>query len=244
MNTTVAKSLAVRLSLLCLLLCLPSSVQTEQLPIKTYTIESGLSHDEVQYIAQDSHGFLWFCTGDKLSRFDGYRFTSYGKQDGFPFSSSNHFLESRKGVYWIATNGGGVSRFDPTAGNKANGSQALFIRYPIGDSTVTNRANFLHEDPAGNIWVGTDGGLFRLDGGDINGTFHRIKLGLRLYSDERVEVRCIVEDNVGNLRTFRQITAPVVESPWLILPVSDAHPSRSPLSTGEHTESEQAGTAS
>lgn len=182
----------------CLLVCLPISVRTEQLPIKAYTIESGLSHDEVNYIKQDSHGFLWFCTGDRLSRFDGYRFTSYGKEEGLAFSRANHFLESRRGVYWIATNGGGVSRFNPSAGREGSGPRALFTSYPVGDGTVTNRANFLHEDRAGNIWVGTDGGLFRLDGGDTGGAFHRVQLGLRLYADERVEIRCILEDGRGD----------------------------------------------
>ena len=42
----------------------------EQLPIKTYTTADGLARDQINRIVQDSHGFLWFCTAEGLSRFD------------------------------------------------------------------------------------------------------------------------------------------------------------------------------
>src|SRR5262249_2600237 len=57
---------------LFLLLCLAtgsSKSQAEQLPIKIYTTADRL--------VQDSHGYLWFCTAEGLSRFDGYKFTNY-----------------------------------------------------------------------------------------------------------------------------------------------------------------------
>ena|SRR5215475_9314925 len=65
---------------LFLLLCLAtgsSKGQAEQLPIKIYTTADGLVRDEINRIVQDSHGYLWFCTAEGLSRFDGYKFTNY-----------------------------------------------------------------------------------------------------------------------------------------------------------------------
>jgi ligand-binding sensor domain-containing protein/signal transduction histidine kinase len=183
----------------CLLLLLPAEAMTEQLPVETYTIASGLIHDEVYDITPDSRGFLWFCTGDGLSRFDGYRFTSYGVKDGLSFSRLNMLLESRAGVYWIATNGGGVSRFEPNASNDGSGARKLFAAYPVGNSSVTNRVNSLFEDRAGNIWAATDGGLFRLDGGDIKGSFHRVELNFKSHPEERAEVQELVEDAEGSL---------------------------------------------
>jgi hypothetical protein len=32
----------------------------------------------------DSRGFLWFCTNEGLSRFDGYGFTNYSTDQGLP----------------------------------------------------------------------------------------------------------------------------------------------------------------
>src|SRR5512143_4308285 len=58
---------------ICVLACVSS--QAERLPIKTYTTADGLAQNAVNQIVRDSRGFLWFCTNEGLSRFDGYTFT-------------------------------------------------------------------------------------------------------------------------------------------------------------------------
>jgi ligand-binding sensor domain-containing protein/signal transduction histidine kinase len=188
--------------LMSLLLIVWESARAEQLPVKTYTIADGLAHDQIRKIFQDSHGFLWFCTTDGLSRFDGYRFATYTAKNGLAFSFVNDMLESRVGVYWIATNGGGVSRFDPSAsalsGANATGKADLFITYRIGDDSA-NKVNTIYEDHSGNIWAGTDNGLFRLDGGNVVGTFKQVELGIRSRPDQIVEVEAMVEDDEGSL---------------------------------------------
>jgi len=59
-----------------------------------------------------SRGFLWFCTEDGLSRYDGYTFTNYGVEQGLPNRRVTDLLETREGEYWVAT-GGGLCRFNP-----------------------------------------------------------------------------------------------------------------------------------
>ena len=54
----------------------------EQLPIKTYTTADGLARNRVECIVEDPRGFLWFCAGGLLSRFDGYTFTNYEANQG------------------------------------------------------------------------------------------------------------------------------------------------------------------
>jgi len=54
------------------------------LPLKYYTTADGLAHNEINKIVRDSRGFLWFCTADGLSRFDGYTFTNFGTDQGLP----------------------------------------------------------------------------------------------------------------------------------------------------------------
>jgi ligand-binding sensor domain-containing protein len=58
------------LSLALLLLIAAFEADAQQLPIKTYTTADGLSHNSINRIVKDSRGFLWFCTGEGLSRFD------------------------------------------------------------------------------------------------------------------------------------------------------------------------------
>jgi ligand-binding sensor domain-containing protein len=97
-----------------LLLVPAASIRAEHLPIKTYTIADGLAHDLINRIRRDSHGYLWFCTREGLSRFDGYTFTNYAKGQGLPGRDVNDLLETRDGVYGVATDVG-VYRFNPMA---------------------------------------------------------------------------------------------------------------------------------
>ncbi|MGH9908410.1 MAG: two-component regulator propeller domain-containing protein [Pyrinomonadaceae bacterium] len=85
---------------------LVTQIHAEQLPLRPYTSVDGLAQDRVKRIVRDSRGFLWFCTGDGLSRFDGTRFTTYDAARGLSYPTVNDFLETRNGTYWVATNGG------------------------------------------------------------------------------------------------------------------------------------------
>src|SRR5713226_3852398 len=93
-------------------------ISAERLPLKSYTVADGLPNNVINKIVRDSRGFLWFCTGEGLSRFDGYSFTNFGVDQGLPHTTVNDFLETRSCELWIATNGGLVlfnPRGEPTA---------------------------------------------------------------------------------------------------------------------------------
>lgn len=64
-------------AVLALLSILSPFVLAERLPMRLYTTEDGLWSDILNYMMRDSRGFIWLCTRDGLSRFDGYRFTNY-----------------------------------------------------------------------------------------------------------------------------------------------------------------------
>jgi hypothetical protein len=65
--------------------------------------------------------FVWFCTPEGLSRFDGRRvggFVTFGIADGLPDRAVNAFLETCSGAYLVGTPRG-LARFDRAApGNK------------------------------------------------------------------------------------------------------------------------------
>ena len=175
------------------------SVSGQQLPVRTYTTADGLPRDLILRIVRDSRGFLWFCTGDGLSRFNGYEFTNYGVEDGLPHPFINDLLETRGGVYWVATNGGGVARFNPsTPPNEQPQTRNLFTAFPVGDKPTSNRVNFLYEDREARVWAGTDGGLFRLDESGGQPNFRRVSLNLGELESVLI-VRAMVEDKEGSL---------------------------------------------
>src|ERR1700742_4664438 len=96
----------MRLSLLALgsllALAFAVSIRAERPPFKAYTTADGLAHDSLNRIVRDSHGFLWLCTAEGLSRFDGYRFKNYTQDQGLPHRNINDFLETRDGDYLVA----------------------------------------------------------------------------------------------------------------------------------------------
>src|SRR5450759_3682187 len=139
-----------------------------RLPIRTYTTADGLARDHILCIAQDSHGFLWFCTAEGLSRFDVYRFANYTTAQGLPNNEIEDFLETRAGVYWVATRGG-LCRYEP-AGTGAS----RFHCYAVTGAVGIPAPLVLYEDRAGGVWAGGAGGVFRLDAKDT--LFHQVEM--------------------------------------------------------------------
>jgi hypothetical protein len=141
------------------------SAYSQHLPISAFTTVDGLAHDHVLRITRDSQGFLWFCTVDGLSRFDGARFATYGKEHGLPFSSVNDILEIRPAEYWVATNGAGVALLDLRRPSRDGGGSnpSRFTGYRVGDLPTTNRVRIPYRDRSGRIWAGTGGVLFLLE---------------------------------------------------------------------------------
>ena len=82
-------------------IAMPLYVVAEQLPIRSYTMADGLAADDVGCIVPDSRGFIWFCTPEGLSRFDGSRWVTFGTQEGLPDRDIRSFLESRSGAYFV-----------------------------------------------------------------------------------------------------------------------------------------------
>ncbi|HLM60737.1 MAG TPA: two-component regulator propeller domain-containing protein, partial [Pyrinomonadaceae bacterium] len=97
---------------LVIILHLSLCIFAERLSFRIYTSSDGLAQDSVNKIVRGSHGFLWFCTGEGLSRFDGFRFKNYTQDDGLPHRNIRDFLETKDGDILVAT-GGGLAVFNP-----------------------------------------------------------------------------------------------------------------------------------
>src|SRR5690349_7447585 len=73
-----------------------SFIHAERLPLKTSTTADGLASNRISRIVRDSRGFLWFCTEQGLSRFDGFSFVNYTTAQGLPDYDVTDFLETRE----------------------------------------------------------------------------------------------------------------------------------------------------
>jgi signal transduction histidine kinase/ligand-binding sensor domain-containing protein/CheY-like chemotaxis protein len=119
--------------------------------------DDGLAQNTIEAILQDRQGFIWIGTPAGLSRYDGYRFTTYRNDPANASSLSNSWVralyEDKDGFLWIGTEGGGVSRFDPHT--------ETFTRYmPQADpnSLAGDRIFHIFQDSRGDMWF-TGGGF-------------------------------------------------------------------------------------
>lgn len=207
-NESSKLELAARLWMVVLffLSTTPPLARAEVLPVKTYTTADGLVRDEVYRIKQDSRGFLWLCTADGLSRFDGYGFTNYTTDDGLPNRLVTDFLETRDGAYWVATNDG-IARFNPRGKRRfsirdsqstvRNSDEPMFVAFRLEDKSAKS-ISVLFEDTRGVLWCGTDDGLYWFEERDGKGIFHPVD-----FPKERPGivsgVSAIIQDKRGSI---------------------------------------------
>ncbi len=110
-------------------------------------------------IIRDRNSFLWFATGEGISRFDGYGFTNYRVIDGLPDRDVRAIVEARDGSFLVAT-GGGAARFDPYR----HAGSPLFVPYALNGGYKTQSVRSV-VDAQGVVWIGTDAGLFVVHNG-------------------------------------------------------------------------------
>ncbi|MFN2392863.1 MAG: two-component regulator propeller domain-containing protein [Pyrinomonadaceae bacterium] len=183
---------AVLLGLIALVLFLPSTAKLERLPVKTYTVADGLLRDNVLKIKQDSRGFLWFCTDEGVSRFDGEGFTNFTTDDGLPDRHANDFLETRDGAIYIATDKG-LARLNPN-GIRGSKDNPLFSVFLTGKPRA-EEFSVLFEDTSGEIFSGTGDGLYKFK----NDSFEQIALGEPRASEDHLKITSIIKDRRGAL---------------------------------------------
>ena len=183
------KKLAMPLVLFAFLVT--TLVQAEQLPVRIYTTADGLPRDRVYEIVSDARGFIWFCTNDGLSRFDGYEFTNYGIAHGLPHRVVNDLLITKRGEYWLATDSG-VARFNP---NATTPNAKFQVNNSSSGRPGSEVVDSVYEDHEGTIWVATTNGLHRVR--ESSGSFQLEYVSIGEKSAERLEINALLEDKEG-----------------------------------------------
>jgi len=132
--------------------------QQQNLKFEHLGTREGLSHSNTICMLQDSRGFMWFGTRDGLNKYDGYSFTVYKNDVKDKNSLSSNIImdvkEDLHGSLWIATWGGGVSKFDRDS--------EKFTQYKHdrnnSNTISSDLVNSIIIDHEGILWMGTEGG--------------------------------------------------------------------------------------
>ncbi len=124
------------------------------------TEEDGLLDDMAYSVLQDSKGYFWFGTVAGLQRYDGHHFITYlhdARDPESPLKASvvRQLKEMSDGSIWIATQGGGISRF-------RDGRFLPALLHDPGDrnSLSSNLVEDMVEDASkAGVWIATHQGL-------------------------------------------------------------------------------------
>lgn len=162
-------------------------------------MDEGLSQSAVNVMHQDKTGFMWLGTENGLNRYDGYRFHHYKHDPADPNSLGKDFIwditEDDTGNLWIATNGGGLARWN------ADKDNFTIYRHDAGNKGGISHdvIRAAHYTSDGFVWLGTKGaGLDRLhiESGVIENFRHDPANPNSLGDDN---VYSIVNDSRGNI---------------------------------------------
>lgn len=134
----------------------------------TLDTAEGLSDDITMAVFEDAAGALWVGTeGAGLNRVDpDGSVRTFGVDDGFGSGVVLSLAETRPGdrggaAVWAGTYGGGLHRI----------AGASVRRFDRSDGLPGESVFALHRGPSGALWVGTDDGLARYEGGSGAGAF-------------------------------------------------------------------------
>jgi signal transduction histidine kinase/ligand-binding sensor domain-containing protein/CheY-like chemotaxis protein/HPt (histidine-containing phosphotransfer) domain-containing protein len=190
------------LRFLALLLCwlaagAASAAPARSLRFEQLNVEHGLAQESILSIVQDGDGFMWFGSQSGLSRFDGYRVTTYRNEVGNLRSLANNWVRvlhvDRTGRLWIGTDGG-LDRFDP-----ATRTFTHFQPNEPGKRGNGNRhIHALVSDGKNGLWVATNDGLqhFDMDTGAFK-VWHRAPGNGASLADDQVHALAL--DATGRL---------------------------------------------
>ena len=152
---------------------------------------NSLCDNYITSITEDVQSRLWIGTLNGLSRFNPATntFTNYKRQ-----LSHNHItsvLNDRRQRIWVAGFGGGIHRLDAATGTF---TPVPLLRHANSNPGETH-IYILYEDSRGNLWAGTESGLYQFIEKDMR--FEKVPEAAG--ENENLSVRAIAEDKAGNL---------------------------------------------
>lgn len=124
---------------------------------------------------------IFFCCLSIVSFGQSYNFLHFSVEEGLNHSTILDITEDKFGNLWLATQGGGITKFD---GHK-------FSYITIRDGLSSNYVRSIISDSQGNIWSATASGISKYDGDTIVNFLHD--------PQEINSVRVIHEDNEQNI---------------------------------------------
>lgn len=160
----------------------------------TYQMSSGLAHNTVWCIIQDSDGYMWVGTRDGLSRFDGKRFKTFKHVFGDSTSISNNhvtsLMQDQHLDIWVGTVSG-LSKY--------NKQTKEFTSYDLAVDSLSIKTSYVRsivELNEKDLLVGTTDGLYVFDRESETYDHYLVDAVITSKSNG---IRTIIKDSRGNI---------------------------------------------
>ncbi|MFK8103679.1 MAG: two-component regulator propeller domain-containing protein [Saprospiraceae bacterium] len=160
-----------------------------------FTVENGLSSNQILSIQESQDGRIWFGTGNGLSSYQDKKFTKHSLKsnlNSFLLKKENNWEVTEEDLWFDSGDDKGVYRY--------NGQALTYLIYPA--VTVLNKDNIYNftgfaKGKDARIWIATYAGVFGYDGKNFT-IINDESLDLT-YETGYLHVRSILEDSKGNL---------------------------------------------
>ena len=120
---------------------------------KTFTEDDGITGDGIRRVKDDMNGNTWISfTSSYVNRFSNGEFTAFNESHGLLGKRINVIIEDSQGNLLLGDRENGIFTH----------KEEKFFKYPVPalDNVVIIT---MHEDRDGELWIGTDIGLFRVN---------------------------------------------------------------------------------
>ena len=157
---------------------------------RSYTLADGLVGLQVEDIAEDATGDLWFGTWDSgVSRYDGYEFRNFTRGDGLCGNAVMAVYPDEQGRLWFGTRDGGACWYDGEA----------FHRFAPGDGVSDGSITFIAPDSEGRLWFGGIDTLGYFDGERFHDLVPACREAVGATENVLNECHGIVQDRDGDV---------------------------------------------
>lgn len=152
---------------------------------KTFTKDDGITGDGIRRVKEDIKGNTWISfTSSYVNRFSNGEFTAFNESHGLWGKKINVIIEDSQGNLVLGDRENGIFIY----------KEGKFFKYPVpGLDNVLIIT--MYEDREGELWIGTDIGLFRVNRQKNKGT--RVYTAREGLSSDYIT--SITEDSEGNL---------------------------------------------
>jgi len=164
-----------------------------------FTVDDGLSHNQVRNLVEGPDGTVWFECGAGISYFDGQRMQTLTGRD---FSSPDRWAISPDARWFKGDEHIGFNSAEDRPGTyRLDGDRLVFQVFPVelrpGEENLYSVSTAAVRGKDGSIWFGTYGAVIGYDGQDFT-VIDDARLGFTDLTGH-LHVRALFEDSRGDL---------------------------------------------